>query len=767
MPPTLRLCLLALLASTLVAGCGGGSSGGGGTIPVTPPTPTNTAPVARIAATSSVPAGTVVSFDGTASSDAEGSPLSFTWTVAGPAGSTAALVAPTTARPSLTPDVAGNYTLTLTVNDGSLSSAPATAVQTVTAAVPPTITLDKAEPLEGSVQLSLTGTVSGSVSWYMDLVLLGNGSGTGNTLTWNTTTASNGQHLLVARIQTGTNAYQEIRRTVTVSNSSITLSATASGTTGTINVDVRATSTFGITRVSGSFDNGPPTVLTSPNACSRFCSGANDVYRFTVDAAAAGSGNHSLVVTALDGSGSTRQLTVAVPVSNAPVITLLSPSDGTFVYGSLTVVGTATTDKPGGLTVTARLGDVQFLSSTQSNFIGSYDLTGVAPGSYTLTLTSTDATGLSSVTQRTLYVTSTNALAYQPRFTLPAGASLLAAQGTQVLYTTADKSVVLRDLLAASEVTLAGAAGIQYVTGWRMDGGRVVAYGKGADCVNYCIYLWSANGSRSNLSTANPYSQAANIGGGWAYDLDARIHGDYVLWINDKVNDVGAITNATGRYTLYQISTNTYTRIGVPQGVNYLGNNEYDFSVTGTVVDFWFWGQTGGEGGTSQFDIYRWKSDSGTTQRMTNGGSRNIYPQVDSTRVVWQQSPVGGNSSGLVTLLTQSLTGGSSSTLSTTANSSFQLRDGVVAWTETNGTAKAVKAATSAVTSTLSALTSGQLLATGSGYVVYGELGKVYSWNSSGGASTLRIESAPGQVFVTGGAMIFTMGNSVYRVTLN
>jgi hypothetical protein len=195
-----------LMGTALLTACGGGGSSNGGTTP--PPTPTNTAPVARIAATSSVPAGTVVTFDGSSSSDAEGSALTYTWTVAAPAGSTATLSAAATARPSLTPDVAGTYTLSLVVNDGALNSSPATATQTVTAATPPAVTIDKPEPLEGTVQLSLSGTVSGNVSWYADLVLLGNGaSATGNGIAWNTTTTTNGQHLLVARIQTGTSAF--------------------------------------------------------------------------------------------------------------------------------------------------------------------------------------------------------------------------------------------------------------------------------------------------------------------------------------------------------------------------------------------------------------------------------------------------------------------------------------------------------------------------------------------------------------------------------
>lgn len=255
----------------------------------------------------------------------------------------------------------------------------------------------------------------------------------------------------------------------------------------------------------------------SPIACSRFCGGSNDVYRFTVDAAQAGSGPHTMVNTATDASGSSRSLTVAVPVSNAPGLALTSPADGALVFGSLRVTGTATSDKPGAVSTTARLGDLEFLSTAASSFSGGFDLTGITPGNCTLTVRSTDSTGQTGQTQRTVVVTSSAALAYPPAFTLPTGGHLLAADGNQVLYASGDGSVLLRDLVAANEVALNGASSIQYVSGWRLDAGRVVAFGKGADWVLYCVYLWTSSGSRSNLTNPNPYSRASNFGGGWAY----------------------------------------------------------------------------------------------------------------------------------------------------------------------------------------------------------------------------------------------------------
>jgi hypothetical protein len=756
--------LAALVFVALLAACGGGSSGGQ---PVTPEPPANRSPVASAGAAQTVSTGTAVTLDASASSDPDGDSLSYAWNLVGPAGSTATLATPTTTRPSFTPDLPGTYVATVTVADGRGASASATVSVTATAPyVQPAISLGgQTEPLSGTVKLSLTGTVTGAVEWYADLRLLGSGNAAdSNSINWNTVGVTNGEHQLLARIQPTSGSAIDVRRTVTVSTSTVTLNATVSGTTGTINVDVRATSTTGITAVSAKFDGVDAGTLTQPNACSRFCGGSNDVFRFTVDAVRAGSGSHSMVITATDAASGTRSVTVDVPISNAPGLTLSAPLDGALVFGTLRLDGNFTSDKPGAVTVTSKLGDLQILSTTNGNFSGSFDLTGVTPGAYPLTMRATDSTGQVSQIQRNIVVTSSAARAYTPVFTLPTGGQLLAAEGAHVLYTPGDGTVLMRHLVQGTEVTLASASSIQYAAGWRLDGGRAVAFGKGADCVLYCVYLWSTTGAISNLTNANPYSRASNIGGGWAYDLHPVLRGDFVLWVNDKAADTGVATSATGRYTLHQISSGSYTRIGVPAGVNYVGNNEFDFSVSGGVADVWFWGQTGGEGTTSQFDIFRWRSDTGTSTRITSGGSRHIYPQVDGALVAWQQSPIGGSSDGTFALTATALSNVAPSALATKATS-FVLRDGVLAWMEApTTTSKALKASAVGTTRTISSLSTASLLANGGGRVAYGEGGKTYTWASSTGTSTLRLDTAPGQLFMAGGAVVFTVGPSVYRV---
>jgi hypothetical protein len=78
----------------------------------------NRAPTADAGIDQNVPMGTVVALDGSASSDPDGNPITYVWTLdSKPANSTAAIVDGSSPRPSLTPDQAGTYIASLVVTD--------------------------------------------------------------------------------------------------------------------------------------------------------------------------------------------------------------------------------------------------------------------------------------------------------------------------------------------------------------------------------------------------------------------------------------------------------------------------------------------------------------------------------------------------------------------------------------------------------------------------------------------------------------------------
>jgi len=91
---------------------------------------TNTAPTADAGGDLSASTGTLVTLDGSGSSDPEGDSLDFAWSLVAPAGSSAVLSDSTAERPSFIADVNGSYVAYLVVDDGSLYSSD---VATVTA----------------------------------------------------------------------------------------------------------------------------------------------------------------------------------------------------------------------------------------------------------------------------------------------------------------------------------------------------------------------------------------------------------------------------------------------------------------------------------------------------------------------------------------------------------------------------------------------------------------------------------------------------------
>ena len=97
--------------------------------------PLNAAPIADAGPDQSVSVGQMVTLDGTGSSDPDDDPITYAWTLDAPEGSAAALSDPTLASPTFTADVAGDYTATLIVNDGTVDSAPDVATISATTVI--------------------------------------------------------------------------------------------------------------------------------------------------------------------------------------------------------------------------------------------------------------------------------------------------------------------------------------------------------------------------------------------------------------------------------------------------------------------------------------------------------------------------------------------------------------------------------------------------------------------------------------------------------
>lgn len=126
--------------------------------------PGNLAPVAVCSAPVTLATvGSLLTFQGRDSYDPEGSALSYAWVFVPPTGSSAALDAANIADPTFVADVAGTYTATLTVNDGSLSSPPCTAsieVSDVVSNTPPVADAGPDQDLSFGDEAQLDGSAS-------------------------------------------------------------------------------------------------------------------------------------------------------------------------------------------------------------------------------------------------------------------------------------------------------------------------------------------------------------------------------------------------------------------------------------------------------------------------------------------------------------------------------------------------------------------------------------------------------------------------------
>ncbi len=85
--------------------------------------PENTAPVANAGSDQEVSVNNTVNLDGSGSTDADGDSLSYAWEMLSkPVSSAASLNGATSAQPSFTPDISGEYSIGLVVSDGTDSS---------------------------------------------------------------------------------------------------------------------------------------------------------------------------------------------------------------------------------------------------------------------------------------------------------------------------------------------------------------------------------------------------------------------------------------------------------------------------------------------------------------------------------------------------------------------------------------------------------------------------------------------------------------------
>lgn len=759
--------LLALSLAALTA-CGGGSGGGGGGgSGGSNPPPVSTQPTAQdqanakaavMSANLNMSTGLATlswtdTFPSISGYDIQQQTDGTTWTtidtVPGQGGSKTAITwsgAVSVTETLRVQAVETNYSVPLLTQSGQQQ------VQIAYPPTSPTIQLNESEPVSGQVQISVSNATGySSVTYFVDLATLRTSTtGPNFPVNWDTTTLTNGQHLLVAMLQVNPDYSVQVRRSVQLANAAVAVSISPSGGTipGGATLTVTATSDAGIQSVTLSMDGNPVGTLTAPN-------GGGNNYSFQINGS---SGQHVFQAQAIDNNGQSSTATATITLSNPPQLSLSSPVDGGLINGTLHIAGTATSDKPGAVTTTATLGNVPVLNTTVTNFSTDFSLTGVVPGDYTLTVVSTDSTGSTLSQSLIVTVTSSPALVYAPVVTIGGYGDLLATDPATVLYRSPDGSVHL--LSGSSNIVLVqgSSSGSGGYTQWMLSAGNAFALDAVTlDSVHYQkdIIYWNAGGTRTDLGSLGAVND----------NYIANLEMVHWPWALGSYWTVPA-GQATGNTTLTFFNAQTGQTLSPPLPEVSGSAGTVDFFAAPAGLNLYYMTDLSQNGGFNPVGIDRWNQGTNQVIPLATGNLWQLSPQTDGIRVAWQSGALGVES-GPYSLVSYDIASSTPATLSTTM-SQFQLADGILAWVESGSNTTLIKASDGTTVTTVSALTSSHFYGTGGGYVLFGEASKLYVWSAAAGRQLL-FDAVPNTARISGKAVYFTNGTQqlLYAVTLN
>jgi len=600
----------------------------------------------------------------------------------------------------------------------------------------PGIVLDQTDPVTGNVHVSLDDRATYlSVTWAQDAQPFATVNTRGASTTWATSPLPNGPHDLSARIETAPDARVEVARDVAVSNSGVGVAALLWGEADVTYVDVVAYGN-GIASVSGSLDGADPVVLDAPNSCGEHgCAPGHGYayYEFAFDDAAY-PGPHTLEVSAVDSGGIEQKLGVPFVI----YATSFTPADGAIVYGTLELSGTVVAG--GAPVVGARLDDKVFLEGASSPFSGSLDLSTVLPGEHDLVVEVDDFERQHADDAHTVIVASSPSFVHAPVATLGRNTRMLAAEGDWLLYASGDGEHLLdaaigTDVLLAGSLTLAGAAD------WQIDGDRVFASGTGDDCLDTCIYAWTPDGARANISENDPVTASPHVG--------PRARDGAVVWLNPGAASL----------TVYDVASASYTTVGADDSVCLEeGAGQYDIGSYGGTLHVYFsgapdcWFLTAG--------IYEW---SGGTHLQFLTGANCDGPRFDGIRLACRDFYTYDHH--LFAIWLDDL---HEDSLGAPYHDSIVARDGVIAWQEGSNIVKASDSAGTIATLTQTVVKPAMLYGTASGGVAFANDQGLTTWSSADGENTLRLDIQPNQVVVGEDALYFTvaLSNVLYKIPL-
>jgi RHS repeat-associated protein len=311
---------------------------------------TNHPPVANAGPAQTVFVGTTVNLNGTGSTDADGDPLTYRWSLTGvPTGSTAVLSGATTDKPSFTVDLRGNYTVQLIVNDGKVDSQPSTVVIS-TKNSPPVANAGPNQTITTGVTVQLDGSASSDVDgdpltylWSFVSVPTGSTAALSNTAIVNPTFVADKKGTYVVQLVVGDEEDYSAAQ-VTISDVNSAPIANAGLNQSVFSHTAVTLDGSGSTDVDGDSLTYSWAILNKPAGSTAALSDPHAVKpAFTVDLL----GDYVVQLIVNDGSVDSLPVTVTITTQNSPPVANAGPAQTVPLNSIVTLDGTSSSDVDG------------------------------------------------------------------------------------------------------------------------------------------------------------------------------------------------------------------------------------------------------------------------------------------------------------------------------------------------------------------------------------------------------------------------------------
>jgi len=414
---------------------------------------------------------------------------------------------------------AGTYALLMKAYDaaGNVGQSGTVSVSVVRDTAIPTVSLTSPAnnaTVSGTVAITASAADNVGVSkveYYKNNVLLAAGNVAPYSSNWNTASESNGTHTITAKAYDATgNIGQSSAVTVTVNNpvsdttapaASVTSPAANTTVSGTVNIAASASDNVGVSKIEF-YVNG--TLKATDTATP---------YSYSWNTTSVTNGSNSLTVKAYDAAGNMKQsAAVAVTVNNSvsdsitPTVSITAPATNATVSGTINISATAN-DNVGVTKVELYVnGVLNSINTTDNPYYYSWNTTGLANGSYTLTTKAYDAAG---------NVGQSSAVAVTVNNTVSNPVSDTTAPVTSVTSPSANATVRRTVYIKASATDNVGVKKVEYYINGVL---------KATDTTAPYAYSWNsktvANGYYS--ITTKAYDAAGNVGQSAAVRVTVR-----------------------------------------------------------------------------------------------------------------------------------------------------------------------------------------------------------------------------------------------------